>query len=47
MAGVLLGCIPVDWEEARRIAACPKYNCLAVFETVKAEVEAELVKPQN
>jgi hypothetical protein len=44
MTSVLLGHVAIDWAEARRIAACPKFNCLAVFETVKAEVEAELAK---
>ncbi len=44
MAAVIKGRIPIDWEETRRIAASPKFNCLAVFETVKAEVEAELAK---
>jgi hypothetical protein len=44
MAAVLSGRIPIDWDEARRIAACPKYNCLPEFEAVKAEVEAELAK---
>ncbi|MBE2286525.1 MAG: hypothetical protein IAE77_23915 [Prosthecobacter sp.] len=44
MTAVLLGHVPIDWDEARKIAASPKFNCLAVFETVKAEVEAELAK---
>ncbi len=47
MAAVLAGRIPIDWEEARRIAACPKDHCLAEFETVKAEVEAELAKSSS
>jgi hypothetical protein len=47
MAAVLNGRIPIDWEEARRIAACSKYNCLSEFEAVKAEVEAELAKPRS
>lgn len=47
MATVLLGHVPIDWDEARRIAACPKFNCLAVFESVKAEVEAELANPSS
>lgn len=42
MAAVITGRVPIDWEEARRIAASPKYNCLSVFEAVKSEVEAEL-----
>ena len=44
MAAVLSGQIPIDWEEARRIAASSKYNCLPEFEAVKAEVETELAK---
>jgi hypothetical protein len=44
MTSVLLGHIPIDWGEARKIAASPKFNCLRVFETVKTEVEAELAK---
>jgi hypothetical protein len=44
MAAVLKGHIPIDWEETRRIAASPKFNCLAAFEAVKTEVEAELAK---
>lgn len=47
MAAVLTGRVPIDWEEARRIAASPKYNCLSVFEAVKAEVEAELAKSKS
>jgi hypothetical protein len=34
-------------EEARKIAASPKYNCLAEFEAVKAEVEAKLAKTES
>ena len=44
MTAVLLGHLPIDWEETRKIAACPKFNCLSVFEAFKAEVEAELAK---
>ena len=44
MAAVLSGMIPIDWEEARRIAASSKYDCLPEFEAVKAEVETELAK---
>lgn len=47
MAAVVSGRVPIDWDEARRIAACPKFNCLPVFETVKAEVEAELAKSHS
>lgn len=47
MAAVLAGRIPIDWEEARRVAACSKYNCGAEFEAVKAEVEAELAKSES
>lgn len=44
MAAVLSGQIPIDWDEARRIAASSKYNCLPELEAVKAEVETELAK---
>lgn len=27
MAAVLSDRIPIDWEEARRVAACSKYDC--------------------
>ncbi len=47
MAAVISGTIPIDWEEARRVAASPKFNCLAVFEAVKAEVETELASHQD
>lgn len=42
MAAVLSGHLPIDWEEAHRVAACSKYNCVPEFDAVKAEVEAEL-----
>lgn len=44
MTAVLLGHVPIDWEETLKIAACPKFNCLSVFEAFKDEVEAELAK---
>jgi len=44
MTAVLSGTLPIDWTEARRIAASPKFNCLKVFEDVKDEVETELAK---
>ena len=44
MTSVILGHIPLDWEQAYKVAACSKYNCVAEFEAVKAEVEAELAK---
>jgi hypothetical protein len=47
MAAVLSGHLPIDWEEARKVAACSKYNCMAEFEAVKAEVEAELAKSRS
>lgn len=47
MAAVLTGRVPIDWDEARRIAASPKYNCLAVLEAVKVEVEAQLAKSES
>jgi len=45
MAAVLSGHLPIDWKEARRVAACSKYNCVAEFDAVRREVEAELAKP--
>ena len=47
MAGVLSGRIPIDWDEAYRVAACSKYNCVPEFDAVKAEVEAELAKSKS
>ncbi|MFN0076189.1 MAG: hypothetical protein ACKVY0_06925 [Prosthecobacter sp.] len=47
MASVLQGRIPFDWQEARRVAACPKYDCVPEFEVVRAEVEAELAKSKS
>lgn len=47
MAAALRGQIPIDWAEARRIAASPKYNCLKEFEDVRAEVEAALAKTSS
>ena len=47
MAGVLAGRIPIDWDEAYRVAACSKYNCVPEFDAVKAEVEAELAKSKS
>ena len=44
MTSVLLGHIPIEWEQAYQVAAFSKYYCVAVFEDVKAEVEAELAK---
>jgi hypothetical protein len=44
MAASIRGQIPIDWDEARRIAASTKYNCLKEFEDVKAEVEDALAK---
>ena len=42
MSAVLAGSIPIDWDEAVRIAASSKFNCLAEFNAVKAEVQAAL-----
>ena len=42
MSAVLAGNIPIDWDEAIRIAASSKFNCLAEFNAVKAEVKAAL-----
>jgi len=47
MAAVLSGHLPIDWDEARKVASCSKYNCMAEFEAVKAEVEAELAKSKS
>ncbi len=47
MAAALRGQIPIDWAEARRIAASPKYNCLKEFEDVRAEIEATLAKTSS
>ena len=44
MSAVLTGSIPINWDEAHRIAASAKYNCLAEFDAVKAEVQEELAK---
>lgn len=42
MTAVLTGTLPIDWNEALRVAACSKYNCVAELKAVKAEVEEEL-----
>lgn len=42
MSAVLAGSIPIDWDEALRIAASSKFNCLAEFNAVKAEVQTAL-----
>lgn len=42
MSAVLVGTVPIDWDEAQRIAASPKFNCEPEFEAVKAEVKAAL-----
>jgi len=47
MASVLQGRIPFDWQEALRVAACSKYDCMSEFEAVRAEVEAKLAKPES
>lgn len=47
MGSVLMGHVAIDWEQAYKVAACSKYNCLAEFEAVKAEVEAELAKSES
>lgn len=44
MSAVVSGRIPIDWQEAERVAACSKFNCTAEFNAVRAEVEAELEK---
>lgn len=47
MSTVLSGGVRIDWDEARRIAASPKYDCLADFQAMRAEVEAELAKAKS
>lgn len=47
MGSVLMGHVAIDWEQAYKVAACSKYNCVAEFEAVKAEVEAELAKSES
>ncbi len=47
ISAVLLGRIPIDWDEAYRVAACSKYNCVPEFDAVKTEVEAELEKSKS
>ena len=47
MASVLQGRIPFDWQEACRVAACSKYDCMPELEAVRAEVEAELAKSKS
>jgi hypothetical protein len=47
MAAVLSGRLPIDWDEAHKVAACSKYNCVTEFNTVRAEVEAELAKSKS
>ena len=42
MAAVLQGRIPIDWDEALKVAASSKYNCVAEFNAVRSEVESEL-----
>jgi hypothetical protein len=44
MAGVLMGSVPMDWNEAHRVAASPKYNCVKELDAVRAEVETKLAK---
>lgn len=45
MSAVLSGQLPIDWDEAYKVAACSKYNCVTEFNAVRAEVEAELEPP--
>ena len=44
MAAVLAGDVPFEWEEARRIAASPKYECVNELEAIRSEVETVLAK---
>jgi hypothetical protein len=47
MAAVLSGRLPIDWDEASRLAACSKYDCAAEFKAVRTEVEAGLARSQS
>ena len=47
MSAVLSGRLPIDWDEAYRVAACSKYNCVPEFNAVRSEVEAELEKSKS
>lgn len=42
MSAALSGSVPIDWDEALRVAASSKYNCVKEFNEVRAEVESEL-----
>ncbi len=42
MSAALGGSVPIDWDEALRVAASSKYNCVKEFNDVRAEVESEL-----
>ena len=42
MTAVLTGTLPIDWEEAHKVAASSKYNCVSEFNAVRMEVEEEL-----
>jgi hypothetical protein len=47
MAAVLAGQVPIDWSEAVKVAASPKYNCVNEFNAVRSEVEVELAKAKS
>jgi len=42
MSAALSGSVPIDWDEALRVANSPKYNCVKEFNDVRTEVESEL-----
>lgn len=44
MAVVLAGGVPIDWDEALRVAELSKYRCGDEFKEMRLEVEAELAK---
>ena len=44
MAAILTGTVSIDWEEALRVAASSKFNCVAELNAVRTEVETELAK---
>ncbi|MFC5456296.1 hypothetical protein [Prosthecobacter fluviatilis] len=47
MAAVVSGRLPIDWNEAYRVAASSKFDCVPEFNAVKTEVEAELAKSKS
>jgi hypothetical protein len=47
MAAILTGSVSIDWEEALRVAASSKYNCVAELIAVRTEVETEVAKSKQ